>query len=322
MSAILEQLFTEKFRPKRVEDIILAPRIKSAIGQGVIQQHLLLGGSQGMGKTSTAKAIADRFPNMYINVSDESSVDVIRDKIKGYCERISVLDGEDSMKIVILDEIDGASDQFYKALRGVMEDQRYISKVRFIGTANYINKIPDPVRSRFFILDFNPTNKEEELGLMKDQAKRIAHLLKSLNIEFENDAIKELIKRNFPDMRAMINKIQNWHTSGRNKITLNEIKELNYSFNSLFELLTKKDTDPVENYKYIVKNCSNKVDDVLMSLHNDFPLWISENKPELINKIPMSLVLIGKWQADKQQCIDPIVALTGCFFEIQMHMKS
>jgi hypothetical protein len=120
----------------------------------------------------------------------------------------------------------------------------------------------------------------------------------------------------------MINKIQNWQISGRNKITINEIKELNYSFNDLFELLTTKDTDPVENYKYIVKNCSNKVDDVLMSLHSDFPLWISENKPDLINKIPMSLVLIGKWQADKHACIDPIVALTGCLFEIQMHMKS
>jgi DNA polymerase III delta prime subunit len=322
MSKILEQLFTEKFRPKKVEDIILAPRIKSAIGQGVIQQHLLLVGSQGMGKTSTAKAIASKFPNMYINVSDESSVDVIREKIKGYCERISVLDGEDSIKIVILDEIDGASDQFYKALRGVMEDVRYVSKVRFIGTANYINKIPDPVRSRFFILDFNPATKEEEIGLMKDQAKRIAFLLKSLNIEFENDALKEFIKRNFPDMRAMINKIQNWQTSGKNKITLNEIKDLNYSFNDLFELLTIKDTNPIQNYKYIVKNCSNKVDDVLMSLHSDFPLWISENKPDMINKIPMVLVLVGKWQADKHACIDPIVALTGCFFEIHMHMKS
>jgi DNA polymerase III delta prime subunit len=322
MSKILEQLFTEKFRPKKVEDIILAPRIKSAIGQGVIQQHLLLVGSQGMGKTSTAKAIASKFPNMYINVSDESSVDVIREKIKGYCERISVLDGEDSIKIVIPDEIDGASDQFYKALRGVMEDVRYVSKVRFIGTANYINKIPDPVRSRFFILDFNPATKEEEIGLMKDQAKRIAFLLKSLNIEFENDALKEFIKRNFPDMRAMINKIQNWQTSGKNKITLNEIKDLNYSFNDLFELLTIKDTNPIQNYKYIVKNCSNKVDDVLMSLHSDFPLWISENKPDMINKIPMVLVLVGKWQADKHACIDPIVALTGCFFEIHMHMKS
>jgi DNA polymerase III delta prime subunit len=203
-----------------------------------------------------------------------------------------------------------------------MEDVRYVSKVRFIGTANYINKIPDPVRSRFFILDFNPATKEEELGLMKDQAKRIAFLLKSLNIEFENDALKEFIKRNFPDMRAMINKIQNWQTSGKNKITLNEIKDLNYSFNDLFELLTIKDTNPIQNYKYIVKNCSNKVDEVLMSLHSDFPLWISENKPDMINKIPMVLVLVGKWQADKHACIDPIVALTGCFFEIHMHMKS
>lgn len=322
MSRALEQLFTEKFRPKNVEDIILAPRIKSALGQGDVQQHLLLIGSQGLGKTSTAKAIANKYPNMYINVSDESSVDVIRDKIKGYCERISVLDGEDSTKIVILDEMDGASDQFYKALRGVMEDQRYVAKVRFIGTANYINKIPDPVRSRFFVLDFNPVNRDEELVLMKDQAKRISTLLKSLGIDYDVDALKEFVRRNFPDMRAMINKIQSWHISGRNKITIQEIKELNYSFHDLFELMTKKETDPVDNYKYIVKNCSNKVDEVLMSLHNDFPLWISENKPELINKIPMSLIYIGKWQSDKNQCIDPIVALTGCFFEIQLHMKS
>ena len=322
MSKVIEQLFTEKYRPKQVQDIILAPRIKSAIGEGDIQQHLLLTGSQGLGKTSTAKAIADKYPYMYINVSDESSVDVIRDKIKGYCERISVLDGEDSLKIVILDEMDGASDQFYKALRGVMEDERYISKVRFIGTANYINKIPDPIRSRFFVLDFNPANKEEEIDMKKDQARRITQVLKSLQIEYEGDALKEFIKRNFPDMRAMLNKIQSWHISGRTKITLKDIKELNYSFNDLFELLTRKETDPIENYKYIVKNCHNKVDEVLMSLHNDFPNWISENKPDLVNKIPMALVLIGKWQADKAQCIDPIVALTGCFFEVQMHMKS
>lgn len=322
MSRAIEQLFTEKYRPKQVQDIILAPRIKTAIGSGDVQQHLLLIGSQGLGKTSTAKAIANKYPNMYINVSDESSVDVIRDKIKGYCERISVLDGEDSTKIVILDEMDGASDQFYKALRGVMEDQRYVAKVRFIGTANYINKIPDPVRSRFFVLDFNPVNRDEELVLMKDQAKRISTLLKSLGIDYDVDALKEFVRRNFPDMRAMINKIQSWHISGRNKITIQEIKELNYSFHDLFELMTKKETDPVDNYKYIVKNCSNKVDEVLMSLHNDFPLWISENKPELINKIPMSLIYIGKWQSDKNQCIDPIVALTGCFFEIQLHMKS
>ena len=322
MSKAIEQLFTERFRPKKIEDVILAPRIKSALGEGDVQQHLLLLGSQGLGKTSTAKAIASKYPHMYINVSDESSVDVIRDKIKGYCERISVLDGQDSIKIVILDEMDGASDQFYKALRGVMEDQRYIAKVRFIGTANYTNKIPDPVRSRFFVLDFNPANREEELLMKKDQAKRIATLLKSLGIEFEKDALKEFIRRNFPDMRAMINKIQSWHISGRKKITIQEIKELNYSFHDLFELLTKKETDPVENYKYIVKNCSTKVDEVFMSLHNDFPLWISENKPDFINKIPMSLVYIGRWQSDRQQCIDSIVALTGCFFEIQTYMKS
>lgn len=322
MARALEQLFTEKFRPKNLDDVILTKRTRNAFGNGDVQQNLLLYGTQGLGKSSVAKALASKYPFLYINVSDESSVDTIRDKIKGYCEKISVLDNKESLKIVILDEIDGASEQFYKALRGFMEDERYVSRVRFIATANYVNKIPDPVRSRFTPIDFNPVNKEEELELKREQARRIVSILKGLKIDFESDAIKEFIKRNYPDMRAMINKIQTWSISGNTKITLQDIKQLNYSFHDLFMLLIDQNSNPIDNYKFVVKNCATKVDDVFMSLHNDFPLWISENHHGLINKIPMCLVIIGKWQADRVHCIDPLVALSGCFFELQMHLKS
>ncbi len=321
MSRALEALFTEKFRPKQLDDVILTNRVRSSFGDGDIHQNLLLVGTHGIGKSSVAKAIASNYPFMYINISDESSVDTLRDKIRGYCEKISVMDNKESIKVVILDEMDGASDQFYKALRGFMEDEKYVSRVRFIGTANYVNKIPDPVRSRFTQIDFNPANKEEEVELKREQAKRISSLLKGLKIEFNAEALKEFIKRNYPDMRSMLNKIQTWSIAGNTKITIEDIKQLNYSFNDLFELIVDAKSNPVNNYKFIVKNCANKVDDVFMSLHNDFPLWISEHKLELINKIPMSLVIIGKWQADRVNCIDPIVALSGCFFELQMNMN-
>lgn len=321
MSKAIEQLFTERFRPKVLDDIILSSRVRSCFGDGTLHQNYLLVGTHGIGKTSVAKALASKYSNLYINISDESSVDTLRDKIRGYCERMSVMDGKESHKVVILDEMDGASDQFYKALRGFMEDERYVSRVRFIGTANYTNKIPEPVRSRFMVVDFNPVNKEEELEVKKEQIRKIASILNGLKITYDIDALKEFIKRNFPDMRSMLNKIQSWEISGNKKITVNDIRDLNYSFKDLFEMLVDKNADPISNYKYIVKNCTTKVDDVLMSLHNDFPLWISEIHKELIPKIPMCLVIIGKWQADRTSCIDPVVALSGCFFEIQMHMK-
>jgi DNA polymerase III delta prime subunit len=67
-------------------------------------QHLLLFGPPGSGKTTLAKVLAKDLPYMFINVSDESSVDVIRTKINEFCSNISVMDGKSSKKVVILDE--------------------------------------------------------------------------------------------------------------------------------------------------------------------------------------------------------------------------
>ena len=56
----------------------------------------------------------------------------------------------------------------------------------------------------------------EEMEMKKEQARKITQVLKSLQIEYELDALKEFIKRNFPDMRAMLNKIQNYSFASKN----------------------------------------------------------------------------------------------------------
>jgi DNA polymerase III delta prime subunit len=100
----MAQLFTEKFRPKNLEQMILPERIRKSIGEGELHQNYLLFGSPGLGKTSLAKVLASKYPYLYINVSDESSVDVIREKITNWCSTISLLDGTERFKVVILDE--------------------------------------------------------------------------------------------------------------------------------------------------------------------------------------------------------------------------
>ena len=101
--------------------MILPPRIRSLFENKGLNHNVLLSGSPGCGKTTLAKILAKDLPHIFINVSDESSVDTIRNKINDFCSNISVLDGKSSKKVVILDEFDGASDQFYKALRGTIE---------------------------------------------------------------------------------------------------------------------------------------------------------------------------------------------------------
>jgi len=315
----MSQLFTEKFRPKNLEQMILPERIRKSLGNGQLQQNFLFYGSPGMGKTSLAKVLATNYPYLYINVSDESSVDIIREKITNWCSTISLLDGAELFKVVILDEMDGASDQFYKALRATIE--KFADTARFIGTCNYINKVPDPVQSRFTCINFDFVSKEEEKEVMVEYIKRSWAIFKAGGIEIEKEAVIEFVKRNFPDMRAILNKIQNFTIQGVKKIETNDIKKLNYSFRDVYELVCKTG-DAQENYKFLMVNYSNKVDDVLFSLGNELPDYIRDNHPNKVAKIPHILIKVAHYQSQRLTVIDPAISMLAAVFEIQMILNS
>jgi replication factor C small subunit len=299
--------------------MILPERIRKSIGDGSLHQNYLFYGSPGLGKTSLAKVLAANYPFLYINVSDESSVDTIREKITNWCSTISLLDGAEAYKVVILDEMDGASDQFYKALRATIE--KFASTSRFIGTCNYINKVPDPVQSRFTCISFDFLSKEEEKEVMVEFIKRSWAIFKSAGIEIEKEAIVEFVKRNFPDMRSIVNKIQTFVVQGVKKIDPADIKKLNYSYRDIFELACKPG-DPQENYKFLMTNYSSKVDDVLYSLGNELPDYIREHHPAKVVKIPQILIKIAHYQSQRLLVIDPAITMLAAVFECQMILNS
>lgn len=315
----MSQLFTERFRPKTLEQMILPDRIRKALGNGELQQNYLFYGSPGLGKTSLAKVLAANYPYLYINVSDESSVEVIREKITNWCSTISLLDGAERYKVVVLDEMDGASDQFYKALRATIE--KFAATARFIGTCNYINKVPDPVQSRFNCINFDFISKEEEKEVMVEFIKRSWAIFKGAGIEIEKDAIIEFVKRNFPDMRSIINKIQSFVIQGVKKIEVQDVMKLNYSYRDIYDLVSKTG-DAQENYKFLMTNYSSKVDDVLHALGNEYPDFIRDNHPTKVSKIPQILIKVAQYQSQRVHVIDPCISMLACVFEVQMIMNS
>ena len=312
---MIDQLFTEKYRPKNLETVILPERIRKIIGSGELHQNYLFYGSPGLGKTSLAKVLASNYPVLYINVSDESSVDVIREKITNWCSTISLLDGAEKYKVVILDEMDGASDQFYKALRATIE--KFAATARFIGTCNYINKVPEPVQSRFTCVNFDFVTKEEEKDVMMQYAKRAYGIMNKHGIKIEKEALAEFIKRNFPDMRSIVNKIHTFVVQGISEIKTEDIKTLNYSFRDVFELILKSN-DPVENYKFLLSNYGSKVDDVLVSLGNDLPEYIREHSPSKVAKIPQIIIKVAEHQAQRVHVVDPAISMLSAVFTCQM----
>lgn len=294
--------------------MILPPRIRSLFENKGLNHNVLLSGSPGCGKTTLAKILARDLPHIFINVSDESSVDTIRNKINDFCSNISVLDGKSSKKVVILDEFDGASDQFYKALRGTIE--KFAGNTRFVATCNWINKVPEAIQSRFEVINFDPSNTDEEEMIKDEWKSRVNLILGKLGISIDQESLVAFEKEYFPDFRSALNRIQSWTIEGITKIDLSKVKEANWSYEDLYKMIVES-KDPVKNYQIIAGQYSTKVDDVMTSLGEEFIDWIIKNHPEKTKIIPAVVVLVASHQAQRIAVIDPVVSLLSLFYQIQ-----
>jgi DNA polymerase III delta prime subunit len=310
---MIQELLTEKLRPKELKHMILPKRIKNSFESG-LQQNVLLAGSPGSGKTSMAKILIKGHPYIFINVSDESSVETIRTKVHDFCSTVSIMDGENQTKIVVLDEFDGASDQFYKALRGTIE--KYAKTTRFVATCNYLSKIPDAIKSRFEVYDFDPVSKEEESEIQSQWQERISKILSLMSIDHDEKTLELFTKKYFPDMRSALNTIQRWNIDGVTDLTEQRINEALFDHEDLFNLVMSS-PDPVKNYQYIVGHYSGKVDEAMESLSSEFINWLSERHPGKLSLIPATIITVAKYQSQRSQVIDSIVSLLALIFELQ-----
>jgi len=310
---MIQELLTEKLRPRELKHMILPQRIKASFDDG-LQQNVLLSGSPGSGKTSMAKILIKGHPHIFINVSDESSVETIRTKIHDFCSTISILDGENRIKIIVLDEFDGASDQFYKALRGTIE--KYAKTTRFIATCNYINKIPDAIRSRFQTYDFDPIDKDEENEIKSQWKDRVGKILDLMGINHDIHVLESFTKKYFPDMRSVLNTIQRWNIDGVTDLTEQKINEVVWNNEEIFDIIFNS-KGPMENYSLIMGQYSGKVDEVLSSLGSEFINWISEKRPDKMNTIPAIIITVAKYQSERNLVIDPALSLSACIFSLQ-----
>lgn len=312
-------LLTEKYRPKTLEDLIIPERIRTKLNDGVYQ-HLLFFGSPGTGKTSAAKAMCNQFDleYRYINASDETSVDVIREKITKFCTTASLTSLEGKLKVVILDEIDGVSDQFNKALKATMDS--FSKNTRFIATTNHINKIPEAVLSRFEQINFDFT-KEEENEQLKFYMKRVYEIVKNEGAEIEKPALVELVKRKFPDLRNTLTVLQGYIAEGKTLITIDDVKKFHGVFKDVYELIFNN-MDPVKNYQYLASEYSNRVDDVLAGLGGDFVEYVQMEQPAAAKHIPQIVIAVAEHQAQRTQVIDQVVTMLSCVYTLQSIIHS
>ena len=208
-----EEVWLEKYRPQRLEDVLgqeaIVERLQSYVDRDDIS-HMLFAGPAGVGKTTSALAIARELYGedweehfLELNASDERGIDVVRDRIKSFA-RTSF--GGVKYRIIFLDEADALTSDAQSALRRTME--QFSNNVRFILSCNYSSQIIDPIQSRCAVFRFSPLPDEA----IAEQVRQVAE---SEGIEITDDGVEALIYVAGGDMRAAINGLQAAAVTGR-----------------------------------------------------------------------------------------------------------
>lgn len=215
---VLDLVWNEKYRPQTVEECILPERLKTFFG-GMVERKELQGytafGSAGSGKTSCSKALCKSlgYDYLLINASEDRNIDTVRTTIRDYGSSRSLMS---DMKCVILDEADALAPASQNALRSMIEE--FAGTCRFILTANFPNKIIDPLLSRCPLVDFT-YSKTEKSELVVQFGKRLKKILDAEKIEYDIDQVMTLVLRYFPDFRKIINLVQRYSVTGTLKIS-------------------------------------------------------------------------------------------------------
>lgn len=244
-------LWVEKYRPQTIDECVLPESLKTTFKEYIAQGELpnfLFTGTAGVGKTTVAKALCNEIGAEYlmINGSEESGIDTLRTKIKGFASTVSLTD---SKKVVILDEADYLNpNSTQPALRGFIEE--FSNNCRFIFTCNFKNKIIQPLHSRCAVIEFKIDNSEKP-KVAGAFYKRIVDILKTEQIEFDQKVVAELVTKHFPDFRRVLNELQRYSVSGKidSGILVNLSEE---SFKDLVKFMKEKNFPEVR--KWVAKN--------------------------------------------------------------------
>ena len=310
-------MFWYKYQPKSLKTIILLPRVRDLIKNGLTANMIFYSDTPGTGKTTLARILCKDTDNIEFNASKDTSVNILRDQLQNHCKSLNPFMGKDAQKSIFLDEFDGVSPEYKKAMKGFSDTFQH---VRFILTTNYIQDIDDKILSRFMKVDFNPKNKEEEEYLQTMYLKYLKAISQKNKMTISDDEIKKIIMISFPDLRSATQKLQEVFIT-KNTDQFKSISSSSYD--AIFEFIFDGRNSIEDNYNFVINNFQDNPLELMKALGRPlFNRLMSKDNPKII-KIGATLINVQRSYNERYtETIDPIIHLISYVTDIKENLKT
>ena len=302
MNEIKNTLWVEKYRPSTLDNYIgnehLRSKVKVYIESGDLP-HLLLYGRAGTGKTTLAKLLVNNIDcdYLYINASDENSVDVVREKVKNFASTLGFSD----MKVIILDECDYITPNAQAALRNLMET--FSKSCRFILTCNYVERIIDPIQSRCQSFQIIPPDR-------KQVAMHLSDILQQEKVDAKVDDIVTIVNGGYPDIRRVINASQRQVVDGKLVIDEGMTIQNDYKLKVLDILKTQDKKNSFKNIRQLLADSKvTDFSDLFRLLFDTVDDWGRGHVAECI-------LVLAQYQQSDAVVVDKEINIMAMFIEL------
>jgi replication factor C small subunit len=217
--------------------------------------NLLIYGNAGLGKGTFAHVLVREtgFAHMWINASDETGIDSIREKVYPFATSL----GNTRLKVVVFNEADSLSSGpqgAQKMLKQLMEDVQKVT--RFIFLTNDESKVIDEIKSRCLTIKVDSPPAKDIFFFCEK-------ILKAEGIKYQPKVLTNIVKKCYPDIRNTVLTIQ---SNVENKELVSDSLGAEDTYSSIKGLMMKGDLENIrktlrsnyvnysELYKYLYEN--------------------------------------------------------------------